>query len=289
MTTYQNNHYTGERALFRLADATVDSCLFDDGESPLKEARNLTVTNTTFGWKYPLWYGKNHTVRNCTFLEMARSGLWYTDDSLFEDCHIIAPKEFRRCHNITLRHIVFDNAQETLWNCDGVSLEDVTAKGDYLCFNTDNVTVDNLKLNGNYCFDGSSNVNIRNSVLNSKDAFWNARHITIINCTIVGEYFGWNSEDVTLIGCHIQSHQGFCYMKGLKLVNCTISSDSDLIFEYCEDIDADITTSDIDSVKNPISGVIKADSVREIIRDDERIDTTKVRILVKEGESYHAV
>lgn len=287
MKEYKDGHYTGERALFRLRDARIENCLFDDGESPLKEARNLVLDQVTFGYKYPLWYGKNHEVRNSKFLLMSRSGIWYTDDSRFLHCDIIAPKEFRRCKNIYLEDILFHDASETLWSCENVTLKDVTAKGDYLLKDSKDVHVDNLRLDGNYAFDGGKNLHVVNSVLNTKDAFWNCENVYLENCTIKGEYFGWNSKNIFMKDCLISSHQGFCYMKNIRMENCRIE-DSDLIFEYCQDINCDIRSS-LESVKNPISGVIHAQSVKEMIRDDETIDLTKIHVYVQDGGKEHEI
>ena len=277
-----NEHFQGEPALFKSRDLQIENCLFDNGESPLKESENITVINTTFGYKYPLWYGKGHSVKNSTFLELSRSGLWYTDDSIFENLEIYAPKEFRRCKNISLNNINFYDAQETLWTCDTVKMTSVRAKGDYFAKDSKNLEIDNFHLDGNYFADGGENIVIKNSVLNSKDAFWNCKNVTIENCEINGEYFGWNSINVTLRNCTIRSHQGFCYMKNLTLINCKIE-DSDLIFEYCENISADIN-SKLDSVKNPISGEINCLGVNELIQDDKDIDLSKISINIKEGK-----
>lgn len=287
MKLIKNQHFTGERALFNTHDAKIINCLFSDGESPLKESSDLVLDNVTFGYKYPLWYGNNHVVKNSTFLLMSRSGLWYTNNSKFISCHIIAPKEFRRCKNISLEDITFDDASETLWTCDTIKLSKVKAKGDYLLKDSKNIEVEDLKLDGNYAFDGCENVKVRNSILNTKDAFWNCKNVIIENSTIIGEYFGWNSENITLINCTIKSHQGFCYIKNLTLMNCKIE-ESDLIFEYCENIFADIDSC-LDSVKNPISGSIRCLGVTTMIRDDLDIDTSKVHIVVKDGDKYREI
>ena len=113
------------------------------------------------------------------------------------------------------------------------------------------------------------------SVLHTKDAFWNCDKVTLKNCTVIGEYFGWNSKNVTLIHCRIQSHQGFCYMENVTLVDCEVV-DSDLIFEYCSNIDAKILT-EIDSVKNPISGRIVSKGIKKLILEKEFIDPAKTR------------
>ena len=85
------------------------------------------------------------------------------------------------------------------------------------------------------------------------------------NSVVKGEYLGWFSENLTLVNCKIIGTQPLCYCKNLKLINCEME-DTDLSFEY-SDVDADIK-GHIISVKNPKSGVITADSVGEIIREE---------------------
>jgi hypothetical protein len=287
MKKIENQHFTGERALFRSQGLEISNCIFDDGESPLKESSDCVLDHVTFGYKYPLWYGKNHVVRDSTFLLMSRSGIWYTRDSKFYNLHIVAPKEFRRCENLFLENIIFDDATETLWTCKGIRMNDIHAKGDYLLKDCSDVEVSHLELDGNYAFDGGRNIHITDSTLNTKDAFWNCENVVIENCRIDGEYFGWNSSNITLRNCVISSHQGFCYMRNLKMENCTIE-DGDLLLEYCENIDATIH-SNLKSVKNPISGIIRLDGVSEMIRDDERIDLSKIHVLVRKGEIYEEI
>jgi hypothetical protein len=76
-------------------------------------------------------------------------------------------------------------------------------------------------------------------------------------------------------------------MKNLTLINCTIK-DSDLIFEYCENIDAQINSC-ITSIKNPISGEIRCEGVDEMIRDDKDIDLSKIRVLIKKENGYEQI
>ena len=89
-----------------------------------------------FKWKYPLWYSKNIQVKDCTWFDMARAGVWYTDNMSVEGAMIEAPKNFRRCKDLSLRDVTFTNAEETLWSCDRVTMKNVTAKGDYFAMNT---------------------------------------------------------------------------------------------------------------------------------------------------------
>ena len=75
----------------------------------------------------------------------------------------------------------------------------------------------------------------------------------------------WYSENLTLIRCHIKGTQPLCYCKNLILEDCTME-DCDLAFERSE-VKACVKGK-IDSVKNPINGNIKADSIGEIILDE---------------------
>ena len=152
----------------------------------------------------------------------------------------------------------------------------MTAKGDYLAMNCEDMDVDNLELDGNYSFDGAKNVTVRNSRLMSKDAFWNSENITAENCYINGEYLGWNSKNLTLINCTIESLQGLCYCEALTLKNCRLLNTT-LAFEYST-VNAEIIGA-VDSVKNPLGGIIRADSIGELIMQADKVDVNKTQII----------
>lgn len=274
--TVERQFYTGERPLFQAKNLLVKDTVFGEGESPLKHSENIDLIHTLFRWKYPLWYSKHITVRECTFFEMARAGIWYTDDIIVEDTLIEAPKEFRRCNGLKIRNVSIPNAEETLWNCRNVELNKVTANGDYFGMNCDNVTMDDFILYGNYCFDGAKNVEVHNSRFLSKDCFWNAENITIYDSYISGEYLGWNSNNITLINCTVESLQGMCYIDNLVMKNCKLINTT-LAFEY-SNVDVEINGK-IDSVINPSSGTIKADAIGELIMEKDKVDVTKTKII----------
>ena len=185
MNLIKGKHLEGERALFQCEDSQIESCLFDNGESPLKEGKNLIVVNTDFGWKYPLWYNKNLTVKNCHFLKDSKSGLWYVKNGTFSSLDIEAVKEFRYCEGIRIEDTSFHHGAETLWNCKDVSLKRLEIqKADYFGFHSSDIEGERLHLVGNYCFDSGKNIYLKDSVLLSKDAFWNAEHVLLVNCVI---------------------------------------------------------------------------------------------------------
>lgn len=277
---------TGERALFKGEQLKIYDCIFADGESPLKESSDIELFGSMFKWKYPLWYAKNITAKNCTWFEMGRAGVWYTNHITVEDSAIEAPKNFRRCQDVTLRNVSFPNAAETLWHCDGVVMERVTAKGDYFAMNSNNMVLRDVTLYGNYSFDGVKNVEIHNSRLLSKDAFWNSENVTVYDSFLSGEYLGWNAKNLTLINCTIESLQGMCYIDNLVMKNCSLLNTT-LAFEFST-VDADIRGK-IDSVMNPAGGVIRADYIAELIMEKDKVDPDKTTIICNGQKCDHSL
>ncbi len=276
-----NRVLTGERPLFMSRDIIVRDVQFGEGESPLKESSNIEVSGSVFGWKYPLWYCRNVNVCNTKWEQMARAGVWYSDDISVKDCHLDAPKNFRRCRRLKIENVRFTDAAETLWDCHEVDLKNIVIeRGDYFGMNSTDVTVDGMTITGNYAFDGARNITVENSNMICKDTFWNCENVVVRNTHISGEYIGWNSRNLVFENCTIESLQGLCYIKGLTMKNCRLINTT-LAFEYSEDIKAEINSS-IDSVMNPSSGEIIADSIGELIMDGDKIDPGKTKIICKE-------
>lgn len=271
--------YSGERALFHSRGLLLRNTTFGDGESPLKESADITLDGCMFKWKYPLWYCENIRAARCTWFEMARAGVWYTNNICVEDSLIEAPKNFRRCDGVALKNVSLPNAAETLWSCRNARLEGVVAKGDYFAMNSSDLCIRDFTLYGNYSFDGVKNAEIHNARLLSKDAFWNSENVTVYDSFISGEYLGWNAKNLTLINCTVESLQGMCYIQNLTMRGCTLLNTT-LAFEYST-VEADITGS-IDSVLNPAGGTIRAQRIRELILEPDKVDPAKTVILYRE-------
>lgn len=69
-----------------------------------------------------------------------------------------------------------------------------------------------------------------------------------------------------------------CYIDHLVMKNCKILNTT-LAFEYST-VDAEITGK-IDSVMNPSSGVIRADSINELIVEKDKVDPLKTKIIYR--------
>ena len=91
-------------------------------------------------------------------------------------------------------------------------------------------------------------------------------NVTVYDSELNGEFLGWHSRGLRLVNCHISGEQPLCYAKDLVLENCTFDAECDRAFEYST-VQADIR-GHIKSIKNPSSGRIVADSIGEIIIDE---------------------
>ena len=278
MDTLTQKILTGERALFMGKNLKIHDTVFENGESPLKESKDIELYGSMFKWKYPLWYSNNIKLKDCTLLEMARAGIWYTNNITVTDTLIEAPKNFRRCDGVSLENVSFVNAAETLWSCKNVRAKNVRAKGDYFAMNSSEMEFDTFELVGNYSFDGAKNVTVKNAKMLSKDAFWNSENVTVYDSFISGEYLGWNAKNLTLVNCTVESLQGMCYIDNLVMKNCKLINTT-LAFEYST-VDADICSA-VDSVLNPSGGVIKAKEIDKLIIERDKVDESKTKIIVQ--------
>ncbi len=281
----KDRQFDEERALYNLKNADVSDCIFAgeaDGESVLKEARDINLKNCNFSLRYPLWHVEGFTADNINFDELTRAAIWYSNHGVIKNSILGGIKAVRECSDISLKDCKV-NSQEFGWKSNGISLSDTEITSEYLFFDSRDVTFDNVKMKGKYSFQYMENLEISDSELDTKDAFWHSKNVTVRNSIVKGEYLGWFSDGLTLIDCKIIGTQPLCYCTDLKLVNCTME-DTDLAFEY-SDVEADIR-GHIISVKNPKSGSITADSVGEIITEDPVMECTG-KVVIREGGNVY--
>ena len=270
-----------ERALYNLTNAHVCDCVFAgpaDGESVLKEARDVTVENCQFSLRYPLWHVKGFKLHDSQMDDKTRAPIWYAENGKITDSDIFGVKAVRECSNIAISNCTIESP-EFGWKSSGITMNDSKIESEYLFLDSKNVKLDHVQMKGKYSFQYMDNVEITNCFLNTKDAFWHSKNVTVTDSVVRGEYLGWFSEGLTLIGCKIIGTQPLCYCKDLKLVDCTME-DCDLAFEY-SDVEATIQ-GHVDSIKNPRSGRIIADSVGEIIMEDAVMECIGDVIVVEE-------
>lgn len=274
---FEGKTYDEERALYGLDGVGVLNCRFDgpaDGESAMKECRNLTVENCFFNLRYPFWHVNHAVIRGSEMTEKCRAALWYDTDITIENSRLAGIKALRECESITLRNTKI-SSMEFLWRCRDIWIENSELESEYPLFECANLDITGLKMQGKYSFQYVDSGVIRDSVLDTKDAFWHSKNVTVYDSTIKGEYLGWYSENLHLVRCKIIGTQPLCYCKGLILEDCTMEG-TDLAFERSE-VRATVIGS-IDSVKNPASGSILADAIGQIILEPEYVNPDLVEI-----------
>ena len=278
----EGKQFDEERALYNLKNSKVYDCVFAgpaDGESVLKEARDVTVEKCEFSLRYPMWHVDGFRLLDSNMDELTRAAIWYAKGGEIVNSKLHGIKVVRECENITLKGCDIDSA-EFGWKCNNITMDDTTINSEYIFFDSKNVTLSNVNMKGKYSFQYMENLVIENSVLDTKDAFWHSKNVTVKDSVVKGEYLAWFSDGLTLINCKIIGTQPLCYCKNLKLINCTMEA-TDLAFEY-SDVEADIV-GEVTSIKNPKSGTITVDSVQEIIMEDAVMECSgKVVIRNKE-------
>ncbi len=281
--TIASKQFDAERALYHLQHADVSDCIFAgpaDGESALKEARDIHLTGCHFTLRYPLWHVKGFTMERSSMDDKARAAIWYAEDGKIRDCTLGGIKAVRECSRMELTGCRI-LSQEFGWKSQGIHLTDSEITSEYLFFDSRDVTLTRVQMKGKYSFQYMENLEITDCDLDTKDAFWHSKNVTVRNSVVKGEYLGWFSDGLTLIGCKIIGTQPLCYCKNLTLVGCTME-DTDLSFEY-SDVQADVR-GHVVSIKNPRSGRITVDSVGEIIREDPVMECTG-QVIIRQKEA----
>ena len=267
MMIYENRTFEEERALYGSDGIEVINCRFDgpaDGESAMKESKNITVRKSFFNLRYPFWHDENVYIEDCDMTELCRAALWYSGDIEIDNTRMHGIKGLRECHDVVIKNsdIV---SPEFGWSVTGINMTDSSAESEYFMMRSSGLKFENVRMKGKYSFQYISDSEFVNCKFDTKDAFWHAKNVVVRDSYVKGEYLAWYCENVEFINCTIIGTQPLCYCRNLKLINCRME-DTDLAFEK-SDVDAEVKSSVI-SIKNPKSGIIRVQHVDEVIMDD---------------------
>lgn len=269
MKIYRNERFGEERALYGVDGIKLVECSFDgeeDGESALKEGRNIECNGVYFNLRYPLWHDDKVLMDNCEMTELCRAAIWYSNDIEIINSKLHGIKALRECKDVKIADSDVKSV-EFGWFSNNIEIENTKFQGEYFMLRAKRLDMKNSSLIGKYSFQYIEDSVFESCNFDTKDAFWHAKNIVVRNSVVKGEYLAWYCENVTFENCTIIGTQPLCYCKGLRLINCTMI-DCDLSFEKSE-VEADIV-GNIVSVKNIYGGYVRADSIDEVICDDER-------------------
>lgn len=114
MNLVENKTLDMERALYGSDGIVLKHCAFDgpaDGESALKESRNMEVENCFFNLRYPFWHDDGLNITGSEMTELCRAALWYSTHVTITDSKLHGIKALRECSQVSLR------------DCDVISAE----------------------------------------------------------------------------------------------------------------------------------------------------------------------
>lgn len=256
-----------ERALYGSQRIIVENCFFDgpaDGESALKESREIQVSHCFFNLRYPFWHDRQLKIADSEMTDLCRAALWYSADIEISDTKLYGIKALRECSQVKLYGCEIISP-EFGWFVHNIEMKNCMVQSEYFMMQSDHLTFAEIQMKGKYSFQYIQDSIFEHCIFDTKDAFWHAKNVVVRNSVVKGEYLAWYCENVTFENCKIIGTQPLCYCRGLKLVNCEME-ETDLCFEK-SDVEATISTPVI-SIKNPLSGHIYVHSVGEIVRDD---------------------
>lgn len=215
-----------ERALYNLKDTQVVDCIFAgpaDGESALKESRDVALKNCRFSLRYPLWHSKKFLMEDSSMDELTRAAIWYASDGTIKNSILGGIKCLRECDRMKLDGCTI-HSPEFGWKCRDLEIKNSQVESEYFLLECKDVQIDHLKMKGKYSFQYIENMKIDHSELDTKDAFWHSKNVTVENSVIKGEYLGWYSEGLTLIHCKIIGTQPLCCP--LQICNRSLQADN---------------------------------------------------------------
>ena len=229
---FENKRYGEERALYGIKDSMVKGCRFEgeeDGESALKECRNIEVEDCFFDLRYPFWHVSDAVVDNAEMTEKCRAAFWYDSNVKISGSKLFGTKALRECNGVNLTECEI-MSEDFGWKCGDIVIDSCTLSSQYPFFECKGMNVHKLDMTGKYSFQYIENAHFSDCVFNTKDAFWHAKNVTVTDSVVNGEYLGWYSENLRLVRCKISGTQPLCYCKGLVLEDCEMEG-TDLSFE----------------------------------------------------------
>lgn len=105
MTNINNRTFDEERALYGSRGVELENCRFDgpaDGESALKEARDVKVKDCFFNLRYPFWHDTDLLIDGSELTPNCRAALWYSERVTIRDSRLHGIKALRECADAKL-------------------------------------------------------------------------------------------------------------------------------------------------------------------------------------------
>ena len=134
MIIVENKTFDNERALYGSDGISVINCRFDgeaDGESALKESRNIIVQGCYWNLRYPFWHDDSLKIYDTELTDKCRAALWYSQNIEIRNSRLHGIKALRECKNVSILDCSIEST-EFGWFNNGVEMTDAKVKSEYL-------------------------------------------------------------------------------------------------------------------------------------------------------------
>ena len=118
MNEIKNRKFPLERDLYGIQNSKIINCRFEgveDGESALKETKDIIIKKCYFDLRYPIWHFNNVKIYDSEMTTSCRAALWYGDYLKIKRSKLNGIKVVRECKNVRISDSEI-NSQEFAWN-----------------------------------------------------------------------------------------------------------------------------------------------------------------------------
>ena len=164
MELVENKIFDEERALYGKTKLHLKNCRFDgpaDGESALKECRDIQVEDTLFNLRYPLWHVRGLKVGGSELTSLCRAALWYCSHVDVSGSRLHGIKALRECSDVSMADCDILST-EFGWSVRNMNMRHCTVEGAYFMLRSENLKLYNVQFKGKYSFQYIKNSIIEN-------------------------------------------------------------------------------------------------------------------------------
>lgn len=150
MNTIVNRTFDEERALYGAENLSVVNCSFDgpaDGESALKECRNIEVQNSYFNLRYPFWHDEIIAIQGSELTDACRAALWYSKNITIADTKLHGIKALRECDTVKMQDCSVISP-EFGWSVQNLWMADCTVQSEYFMMRSAHLQFQNVQMRG---------------------------------------------------------------------------------------------------------------------------------------------
>lgn len=133
MEVIENQRFGEERALYNMSNLRLVGCSFagkEDGESALKECKNIVAEKCFMDLRYPFWHVEDLTVKDCKLTENCRAAMWYDRGVDIFGTTLNGIKALRECRNIKINASTAVSP-EFCWKCSNINIKNSDITSEY--------------------------------------------------------------------------------------------------------------------------------------------------------------